>query len=175
MPPQHPWQPAAVLALVTSVVAILPVIAPRDALAQSTPGVGWQATLSRDYHNVSGTVTVLDADTLQVDDFTFDGGGIVVKFYLGASDSSTDFYNGLGLGDDLRGMAFDGTQGSFTVDLPAGATIDGYNAVSVWCEVAGVSFGSGTFQPTTTIPEPATAALLLTGLAATAAVRRWRN
>ena len=33
------------------------------------------------------------------------------------------------------------------VDLPAGETLDGWNAVSVWCAEFRVNFGSGTFAP----------------------------
>jgi hypothetical protein len=35
--------------------------------------------------------------------------------------------------------------GSITVDLPAGRTLDGFAGISVWCEAANASFGSGTF------------------------------
>jgi hypothetical protein len=34
------------------------------------------------------------------------------------------------------------------IDLPAGQTLEGWHAVSVWCVAAGVSFGSGTFTST---------------------------
>lgn len=112
---------------------------------QALPLVGWQAELGLGLHNVTGTVSVFDEDTLQVDDFTYDGGGFSVYFYLGTEDSSTAFKVGLSIGDDLVGTMYNGTEGSFLVDLPGGQTIDGWNAVSVWCVTAGVNFGSGTF------------------------------
>lgn len=127
-----------------------------NAAAQSA---GWQATFSNDFHDVSGTATVVDQDTLLFDNFTFDGGGITVYFYLGEDDSTEAFNNGLEIGNNLVGPAFDGTQPAFTVDLPAGETIDGHSAISVWCTAVGVSFGSGTFQPQA-VPEPSSMALL---------------
>lgn len=114
------------------------------AIAQMMPGIGYQTALSTGSHNVSGTVSVLDANTIVVEDFTFDGAGLSVFFYLGTSD--TTFSSGLPIGPELVGTVFDGTQDSFTIDLPAGTTVDGYNAVSVWCVVADVSFGDGTFS-----------------------------
>ncbi|WP_425395711.1 DM13 domain-containing protein [Aeoliella sp.] len=141
--------------------------------SSATAHVGrlWQATFAPGFHDVSGTVTVLDEDTLQFDNFTYDGGGIFVLFYLGETDSTDSFLNGLPVGDDLVGTAYDGTQPAFTVDLPAGTTIDGYHAISVWCVDVGVSFSSGTFQPQP-VPEPATCVLAV--VAVGLGWMRWR-
>jgi Electron transfer DM13 len=106
---------------------------------------GWQATLSTAAHGVRGTATILDADTYRVDNFFYDGGGITVYFYLGATDTRQAFTNGLSTGPNLLGTAYNG--GSLTIDLPPGQTFDNYRAISVWCTAAGVSFGSGTFAP----------------------------
>jgi hypothetical protein len=113
--------------------------------AHAQPQVGWQASFGPGAHNAAGVATILDENTIQVDNFTYDGGGIVVYFYLGATESS--FANGLSIGDDLFGTAFDGTQQPLVIDLPGEQTIDGWNAISVWCVAAGVSFASGTFAP----------------------------
>ena len=118
--------------------------ASQSVFAQMTPGVGYQASLSTISHNVSGTVTILDADTLLVENFTYDGMGPSVFFRLGTSVSQLEY--GLDLGTDLVGTAFDGTEGSFTIDLPAGTTVEGFNAVSVWCVPFEAAFGEGTFS-----------------------------
>ncbi|TWT34002.1 Electron transfer DM13 [Posidoniimonas corsicana] len=115
--------------------------------AQGQPGPGWLANLSTVAHDVSGTVLVVDEDTLQVNHFTYDGGGISVYLYLGAADTTADFTAGLEIGPQLLGSEFDGTQPPLVIDLPAGQTIDGWNAISVWCDAVGVSFGSGAFHP----------------------------
>lgn len=147
--------------------ALASVFATSIASAQpSSPAIGWQTEFSNDFHDVSGAVSIVDEDTLRFENFTYDGGGLIVYFYLGSEESTSAFSSGLQIGDDLFGTVYDGTQGAFTVDLPAGETVDGYHAISVWCVAADVSFGSGTFAPPITIPEPSAAALLLVGLAA---------
>lgn len=131
-------------AFVLSAVFMLMGSALQSADAQISPGIGYKTSLSTIAHDVSGTVSILDADTLLVEDFVFDGGGISIYFYLGTSENT--FATGLEVGPELLGTVFDGTQAPFTIDLPTGLTVDGYNAVSVWCVAAGVSFGHGTFS-----------------------------
>lgn len=131
-------------AFVLSAVIMFMVCASQSAHAQMSPGIGYEASLSTISHDVSGTVSILDANTLLVEDFVFDGGGISIFFYLGTSENT--FASGLAIGPELLGTVYDGTQAPFTIDLPAGMTVDGYNAVSVWCVAAGVSFGHGTFS-----------------------------
>jgi hypothetical protein len=113
----------------------------------NSPQVGWQAELSKKFHHVSGTVTVLDQNTIQVDDFTFDGGGIDVYFYLGRENTKSAFQSGLPIGDQLLSRVFDGSGPPLVIDLPPHQTLEGWNAISVWCVTAAVSFGDGTFAP----------------------------
>ncbi len=110
-----------------------------------SPQVGWQAPLSRLAHNVSGTVSIVDEDTLRVDDFTYDGGGLSVYFYLGVEETQPAFAAGLPVGPQLLGQVYTGSEPPLMIDLPAGQTIQGWNAVTVWCVDVGVSFGQGTF------------------------------
>lgn len=105
---------------------------------------GWQAPLSTVSHGVRGTVTVVDADTFRVDNFDYDGRGISVYFYLGVSNLTTSFSAGLRVGPQLL-RATPYVNETLTVDLPAGQTLTGYQAISVWCTGIGSSFGSGTF------------------------------
>ncbi len=110
---------------------------------------GWTATLSTLAHNVSGTVTIVDENTVRVDDFHYDGGGIAVYFVLGASNDYAGFSSGLVIGNNLLGTPYNG--GTLTINLPGASTLDGYNAISVWCVPAGANFGSGSFLA---VPEP---------------------
>jgi hypothetical protein len=105
---------------------------------------GWRAELSTRFHAVEGTVTIVDERTLQVDHFTYDGPAPAVYFYLGAEDTNIAFTNGLSVPPQL---IRDYNDESLTLTLPAGETLDGYNAVSVWCADVRVNFGSGTFFP----------------------------
>lgn len=113
--------------------------------SSADPGPGWTAELTTRFHLVEGTVTVVDSTTIRVDDFHFDGLGLSVYFYLGASNSTADFVNGIAVGPELVGTPFNG--GSLVMSLPPGETIDGYFGVTVWCVDVAISFGDGTFQP----------------------------
>jgi hypothetical protein len=132
------------LTVVLMTVFVVGTMAPAEAQLTS-PQIGSQATLSRIAHNVSGTVTIVDENTIQVDDFTYDGGGLSVYFYLGQADTRQSFLSGLQIGPQLLGRAFNGNGPPLVIDLPAGQTLQGWNAVSVWCVTVGMSFGSGTF------------------------------
>ncbi|MBL8859914.1 MAG: DM13 domain-containing protein [Planctomycetes bacterium] len=114
-----------------------------SASAQTYPRAGFRAQLSTVAHNVSGQVHIVDSDTVRVEHFNYDGGGISVYFYLGASNTGGAFASGLRIGPQLFGTAY--ADATLVIDLPVGTNLDGYNAVSVWCVAAGVSFGSGTF------------------------------
>lgn len=152
------------------ICVILLTFIPMGALQAVT--VGTQATFSTDFHNVSGTATVLDLDRLRIDDFTYDGQGLDVFFYLGQEDTDASFIGGLAIGEQLVGTVFDGTQTPIIVQMPAGQSLADYGAISVWCVDATVSFGSGSFLQ---IPEPSVAGLWLVVLGAGAIGRRRRQ
>ncbi len=141
-------------------LAILMSLIMASSVFSQTPSAGWQATLNGVSHDVAGTVSIVDADTILVENFIYDGGGLGVYFYLAESEATLS--SGLQIGPNLLGTVYDGDEGSFTIDLPTGSTIDGYHAVSVWCVPADASFGSGTFA---VVPEPNTLATLGFGTA----------
>ena len=134
------------LFLISLSAAMFVAVCTSPTLAQLTsPQIGWKTELSNLFHNVSGTVSVLDPNTLLIEDFTYDGGGPAVYFYLGTEESQSAFEAGLSIGTLLTGTVYDGTQLPFEVDLPAGDTVEGWNAISVWCRDFNANFGSGTF------------------------------
>jgi hypothetical protein len=124
----------------------IPAIALTAATAFADPGPGWRAELETKFHGVRGTVTVVDQDTIRVDDFHYDGRGIIVLFYLGENTSPAALAAGFGVGPQLvRPEPYVGA--TLIMDLPAGRTIEGNFGVSVWCVDALVDFGSGLFTP----------------------------
>lgn len=94
------------------------------------------------FHDVQGTPIILDERTIHVEHFSYDGTAPAVYFYLGVTDSEADFENGIPIGPQLTRAYVDE---SITVQLPAGQTLNGYGALSVWCVAAKADFGSGTF------------------------------
>ncbi len=129
---------------ILSTVSLLATLAPPAAHAAI---IGAQAQLIENFHNVGGTVTIIDNDTFRVDNFTYDGGGPLVYFYLAPEETNASFTTGLEISPLLNGTIFDGTQGPLFFDLPAGETFDSYNAISVWCAQFNANFGSATFNP----------------------------
>lgn len=114
------------------------------------PRAGFRAQLAPPtFHNVAGTVTIVDEDTLQIDHFDYDGlGEGLVYFYLAKDTTQQAFIQGLEIGPNLFGTVYQ--DASLTIDLPAGTTLDGYDFIGVWCVPAAALFGAGAFRQ----PEP---------------------
>jgi len=118
--------------------------------AQSYPRAGHSADLQTVDHQVDGRVTIVDADTLRVENFFYDGFGAQAFFRLGRATSEAAFASGLQLAPELARRPYRGE--TFLLDLPAGTNLDGYVAVSVWCVPFGFSMGFGTFEGPTCAP-----------------------
>ena len=104
--------------------------------------VGQVATLSTLFHSVSGTAEIIDDCTIRVDDFTYDGGGIDVRFYSGQGGN---YLSGFAMSDDLRRSG--GYNGETVyAQLPEDRTLDDLDGISVWCVDVASSFGDGIFQ-----------------------------
>jgi hypothetical protein len=116
------------------------------------PRAAWVADIPPGLHSVEALLTIVDQQTLQVEHFTYDGTAPLVYFYLGASDNDIDFENGLQL-EPLLDRAYEDE--SLTLTLPEGETLDGYNAISVWCAQFSINFGSASFTAPATMYERA--------------------
>lgn len=141
--------PARALLLALSLAACAPANAPvgdGDGVVDTDelPGPGWTAEIVGTAHDVAGTAVIVDEDTLEIRDFTYDGGGINARVFLvvdGAPFSDT-----LELTDNLVGTGpYDGDV--LTLDLPADAAPGTWDAITLWCVPARVSFGFGVFAP----------------------------
>jgi hypothetical protein len=116
------------------------------------PRAAWEADIPSGAHSVEALVTIVNERTLQVEHFTYDGTAPLVYFYLGASDDDTAFENGLQL-EPLLDRPYNDE--SLILNLPGGETLDGYNAISVWCAQFSVNFGSASFTAPTAMYERA--------------------
>lgn len=108
------------------------------------PRAGWETHLIPMGHGVAGTAAILDERTIRLTHFSYDGAAPDMYVYLGTNQSSVAFRNGLTASPRLERTYTDET---YTVQLPAGQTLDGWNAVSIWCRAVLASFGWGTFTP----------------------------
>jgi hypothetical protein len=107
------------------------------------PRAGYEAELSTLAHNVSGTATIVDANTILIEHFNYDGDGPAVYFYLGTEDAQAAFESGIPIGPLLTGTVYNDDE--VVVHLTGSTTLDGYNGISVWCVDFVANFGSGTF------------------------------
>ncbi|MBX2882167.1 MAG: DM13 domain-containing protein [Granulosicoccus sp.] len=104
------------------------------------PSVGASAEFSNLAHDISGTLTVIDDRTLQVTNFNYDGGGVVVYFYTGTDGNYRDGDPGAGpIGPQLNGRRY--VNETITLTIPSNLTLDDFNGVSVWCVPFSANFG----------------------------------
>jgi hypothetical protein len=124
---------------------------------------GYTATLSRLAHGVSGKATIIDERTVVLSEFNYDAGGPLVFAYLGAADTQQGYIDGIAIGGRLNNRLTPYVNEVVTLTLPAGQTLDGWNAISIWCRDFNANFGSGEFvkpaqTPSTPTPQPAPSA-----------------
>lgn len=112
---------------------------------------GWQANLATYYHSVDGVVTIVDERTLVVEHFDYVVPAPAVYFYLGTELSQSAFIAGRPIGPQILRDYHDEV---LLLELPEGETLDGYTAISVWCEDVYVDFGSGMFAAPGDLFEP---------------------
>ena len=107
------------------------------------PRAGWETTLTQTGHGVSGTATILDERTVRLTHFSYDGLAPDMYVYLGTNLTIGAFLEG-GLTASPR-LARAYNNETYDVPLPQGQTLDGWNAISIWCRAVQGSFGWGTF------------------------------
>ncbi len=106
------------------------------------PSIGRTATLVSHAHGVNGTARIVDDCTIVFENFSYDGGGIDVRVYGGIGGN---YDAGFAIGGDIYGTPY--SNGTLTVQLPVGKTLDDLDGVSIWCVAASFSFGDGLFVP----------------------------
>jgi len=104
--------------------------------------VGWSADLATYFHDVSGRAEVVDDCTISIPDFSYDGEGVDVRFYVAQDD---DFGSGRAISRDILGEVYDDE--SITLPLPEGVSLDDVGWLSLWCVRFSADFGSGEFVP----------------------------
>jgi len=124
-------------------VAETPVTEPPAGNSSVNPLVGTSAEFSNFAHDVSGTLTIIDDRTLQVTNFSYDGGGPSVFFYTGVDGDYRTQSGGQIIGEMLNGRVFDNE--TITLTIPDNLTLDDFNGVSVWCDIFSANFGDAQF------------------------------
>jgi hypothetical protein len=105
--------------------------------------VGWTAELRNRFHGIGGTATIVDDCTIVIEDFTFDGNGIVIEVYTGLGG---DYDAGFSISDNLYNFPTGYHGETLTLTLPEDRSMDDLDGISIWCVTVGVNFGDGTFM-----------------------------
>ncbi|XP_026829942.1 protein Skeletor, isoforms B/C isoform X3 [Ooceraea biroi] len=98
--------------------------------------------LSELHHGVSGEVYAVDARTLFIKDFTYDGEGPAAFFYAGNGKGPSN-NNGFRVRDEhgTTNVLKRYRRKDITLTLPEGKTLNNIKWFSVWCEEFSVNFG----------------------------------
>ena len=107
------------------------------------PGVGWVAELEGTAHDVAGRAVIVDENTIEIQDFVYDGGGVNARIFLLADGA--EFDRDIELTDNLVGTSFDNE--TLTLTLPDDVAFEDFNLITLWCVPFAVSFGNGVFEP----------------------------
>ncbi|MBT3219407.1 MAG: DM13 domain-containing protein [Proteobacteria bacterium] len=122
---------------------LLPFPGDGEVQADEIPDIGWEAEIHPFVEKVSGVATIVDRRTIEIRDFTYDGGGLNTRFYLVA--------DGLGFSDEIelsggnwvRGEPYEGE--TVRLEIPEEAPTGEWNLITLWEVPVGVSFGHGQF------------------------------
>ncbi len=109
----------------------------------TNPLVGTTAEFTTLFHDVAGTLTLLDDRTIQITNFTYDGDGPSVYFYTGTDGGYDPSQGGRRFGPRLNGRPYNNE--TLTITLPDDITLDDFNGISVWCDLFFANFGDARF------------------------------
>lgn len=118
-------------------------ITPAQNCGSDHPMVGYSGTFTTFSHDVAGTATIVDNCTIEVTNFSYDGGGPDVYFY-GAIDHAYAGADAFSIGTQLTGTVFN--DDTVVLNLPSSKSLDDLNTLSVWCVDFSVDFGSLRFE-----------------------------
>ncbi|HVR76282.1 MAG TPA: DM13 domain-containing protein [Planctomycetota bacterium] len=104
-----------------------------------------RGAFERRFHGVGGFAEELSTRQIRLTDFTYDGGGIVVKVWLYSSSGS--IRDGVAIGPDLFRPGNPYLNVTLVVDIPAEITSEMFDSVSIWCVSARQDFGSARLEP----------------------------
>jgi hypothetical protein len=106
--------------------------------------IGHTGFFSTFAHNVSGKATIIDDCTIEISQFSYDGGGPDVYFY-GAIDHEYTSVDAFPMGQKLNGKIYDNAR--ILIKLPQNKSLDDLNGLSVWCTEFQANFGQVEFTP----------------------------
>jgi len=108
------------------------------------PMVGQSGFFNTLAHNVSGKATIIDDCTIEITQFSYDGGGPDVYFYAAINHQYAE-NDAFPIGQRLNGQSYENAD--ITIKLPQNKSLDDLNGLSVWCIDFAANFGQMQFTP----------------------------
>lgn len=133
--------PLSCISLLIAGCAEPKVIGEGDGVADDVQ-VGWIAEIIGNFHEVGGTAEIIDENTIEVTDWTFDGGGLNARLFLAVDGAP--FFSDYELTDNLVGEPSDGV--TLTLPIPDQAELENWDSIVMWCVPVGAIFGMGVFE-----------------------------
>jgi len=110
--------------------------------ASTHPAVGRTVQFDGIFHEVAGTLTIVDDCTIEISGFTYDGLGPDVYFFAG-NNKAYDNNSGFIIGPRLNLTTW--ANNSIRLRIPEGKSLRDFNSISVWCFDVEVNFGDAFF------------------------------
>jgi hypothetical protein len=109
----------------------------------ATTKKGWTGKLSSLDAGLGGTVTVVEADQLLINDYKLEDAAAPALYWWGTATSN------LGDGFRISNKQVDkaASSNTYTIDLDAGKTTADFSIVGLWCERFSANFGQATLAP----------------------------
>ncbi|KAK5661079.1 hypothetical protein OQA88_10969 [Cercophora sp. LCS_1] len=118
-------------------------LASANADTDATAKKGWAGQLSSLDGGLGGTVTVVEADQLLINDYKLEDASAPALYWWGSATSN------LGDGFRISTKQVDeaASSNTYTIDLDAGKTTADFSTVGLWCERFSANFGQATLAP----------------------------
>jgi len=106
--------------------------------------IGYSGNFETFAHNVSGKATIIDDCTIEISQFSYDGGGPDVYLYA-AKEHNYISSEAFAIGPKLNGQIYNDAK--FFIKLPNDKSLDDLTGLSVWCVDFEADFGHMQFTP----------------------------
>ncbi|KAJ5017262.1 hypothetical protein K4K57_009168 [Colletotrichum sp. SAR 10_99] len=107
-----------------------------------TQKIGWSGKLSSLDGGLGGTLTVIDASTLMISDYTLKDASAPALYWWGATDDVIK--HGFRISNEQVTKA--ASTNTLTIKLDAGKTPADFSTVGLWCERLSADFGQATLK-----------------------------
>jgi len=116
---------------------------PQTECGNDDPRIGQTATWDEKFHNIRGTLRIVDNCTIVIEHFTYDGIALDARIMGMKGDEDCD--TGTTLTEDIRRQGGYNDE-TFTIALPQSVTLDDVERIGLCCAPVGFTFTQDSFK-----------------------------